>query len=271
MNTTPEQPPVYKTPWRMDPALRNHGEAVVQQASCAEKLPIIKNPSWINQVPYLGGIYVLWRKEVESWIPIYVGESANLWDRLDEMTRLGRHNALWKLVDKEGVEPIRNVSIVDSPEVNGLHVSFIQLPVGRKEAEEFLIAKWRETLINKSDKRFKRRTDWEAFDRLKNELMASDPDASREDQIKEILSKLNVQSHEWILIHSQHDGPCEGELFGDREPLVCILANLLTCHCDIEAVYHRGSPISDSEMRSLTQEAMDGLGPMSRARAEGKF
>ncbi|EEF63331.1 hypothetical protein [Pedosphaera parvula] len=162
---------------QMNQILLTHGELVVQQASMAQKRPIIRNPDWLKHVPYLGGVYVLWRNQVGDWIPIYVGESSNLWDRLYEMTCLGRHNAIQKLVDKEGETPIRNVSILERPEINGIHVSFVQLPIGRKEAEEFLIAKWRKTLINKFDKRFQRRTDWQAFEWLQKDFSHFSADA----------------------------------------------------------------------------------------------
>jgi hypothetical protein len=149
----------------MDAILLGHGQSVLTEVTKAQKNPIVANPTWITNVPYLGGVYVIWKKADSNYIPIYVGESSNLRDRLDEMTRLGRHNALWKLTDREGIK-IRNISILASPEIKGLEVSYIKLPVGRKEAEEYLIALWRPSLINKQDKRFQRRSDWVDFKAL---------------------------------------------------------------------------------------------------------
>jgi hypothetical protein len=149
----------------MHPKLKKHGEDVAAKVSSATKNSITPNPSWINSVSYLGGVYVIWKKLSESWIPIYVGESSNLKDRLDEMTRLGRHYALWKLTDREGIK-IRNVSILELPEIKGLKVSHVVLPIGRKEAEDYLISLWRKHLINKHDKRFQRRSDWGDFEAL---------------------------------------------------------------------------------------------------------
>jgi hypothetical protein len=151
---------------KMHRKLKKHGDDVAAKIISAIKNPLVANPSWVNDVPYLGGVYVLWKKFSKSWTPIYVGESSNLNDRLAEMTCLGRHNALWKLTDKEGIK-IRNISILKLPEIKGITISYIVLPIGRKEAEEFLIHLWRkEVKLNKNDKRFARRSDWNAFEAL---------------------------------------------------------------------------------------------------------
>jgi hypothetical protein len=151
---------------KMHPKLKKHGKDVIKQISSATKCPLILNPSWINNVPSLGGVYVIWKKRAELWTSIYVGESSNLKDRLDEMTRLGRHWALWKLTEKKGKQT-KNVSIFELRELKGLTVSYVVLPVGRIEAEEFLISLWRKhLLINKPDKRFQRRSDWGDFEAM---------------------------------------------------------------------------------------------------------
>jgi hypothetical protein len=146
----------------MHPALSKHGQEVAAAALAAPRHEIVRGRDWIASVPFLGGVYVIWRRVEGGFIPVYVGESSNLRDRLDEMTRLGRHNALFKLTDKPGVR-IRNASILDAPEIVGLLVSFVVIPVGRKEAEDYLISLWRSHLKNKHDQRFKRRSDWESF------------------------------------------------------------------------------------------------------------
>lgn len=90
---------------------------------------------------------------------------SNLRDRLDEMTRLGRHNALWKLAGKK----TRNISILESPKIKGLRISYFVLPIGRKEAEEFLVNLWRKHVkLNKHNGRFQRRDDWNTFESLHN-------------------------------------------------------------------------------------------------------
>jgi hypothetical protein len=154
----------------MHPALSHHGRTILDAISQRPKHQITPNPYWIAEVPYLGGIYVLWKPESSKFIPIYIGETSNLWDRLNEMTRLGRHNALWKLTDKNG-KRIRNISILNSPEVADLLVSYLTVPVGRKEAEDYLIALWRPRLINKHNKRFQRRSDWHAFQALQLKIL----------------------------------------------------------------------------------------------------
>jgi hypothetical protein len=146
----------------VDPSLSKHGEAIVAAIAAAPRYLVVPNPAWISEVPFLGGVYVLWKPAEEGWVPRYVGESSNLWDRLDEITRLGRHNGLRKLAANK----VKNVSILSDPEIVGLAVSFVVVPVGRKEAEDYLVALWRSTVANKHDQRFKRRSDWKTFEAL---------------------------------------------------------------------------------------------------------
>lgn len=103
----------------------------------------------------------------------------------------------------------------------------------------------------------------------KNELVASDTDASIEAQVAEILQKHGNASSEWLLLTQQQIFPCEANVHTCRESLVDDMANALTCHCFIVAIYHQSRRLTDDEIAPLRAEALDGLRPISRARADG--
>lgn len=105
--------------------------------------------------------------------------------------------------------------------------------------------------------------------RPKNHLIASDADASMEAQVGELLRKLRDVSHDWLLITQQLIFPCEAHIHGSRESLIGDMADALTCRCLIAAVYHQGRQLSEDEIAPLRAEALDSLGPISRARADG--
>lgn len=105
--------------------------------------------------------------------------------------------------------------------------------------------------------------------RQKNELVATDTDADIEVQIAEIIRKHGDTSSEWLLVTQQLIFPCEANVHASRESLVGDIADALTCHCFIAAIYHRGRRLSDDEIAPLRAEALNSLGPISRARADG--
>jgi hypothetical protein len=103
------------------------------------------------------------------------------------------------------------------------------------------------------------------------DLEASDGMATLDAQVKEILEKLIDKNYEWLLIVRQYDFPCDATIHNTKEDLIYDLGNVLTCSCLIVGIYHQGRRLSKAEIGPLEKEALDGLGPISRARAEGKI
>ena len=116
---------------------------------------------WNKDVPRLGGVYTLWKASN----PVYVGETCNLWDRIYEMAQRGRHGALSKLLSPADGQ-VRGVAITNVESVRSLEISWLPIELGRKEIEEYLIARWRRTVVNKEDGRFRRRDDADAYNQL---------------------------------------------------------------------------------------------------------
>jgi hypothetical protein len=61
------------------------------------------------------------------------------------------------------------------------------------------------------------------------------------------------------------------EHFNDRDAVVFTIADRMTTRCDILAMLERGMSWSFPEIESAKLEAVEQLGPISRAKAEGRF
>jgi hypothetical protein len=107
--------------------------------------------------------------------------------------------------------------------------------------------------------------------RLKNELVASDASASDQEQLEEILRKLGANNNEWFMITQETIFPAEGRRYGSREDFMVDLGGALTCHHHVLAIFHQGRRIQDHETEGFKREALDDLGPISRARADGRL
>lgn len=102
--------------------------------------PILSSTTWKDDVPHVGGVYVIWDKQTGN--PVYVGETCHLNHRFIDLKT--HHNFRRKAIDKH--------QFVDSPESSALSqklselysLSFLPLYIGRKELEEFLNLKWRD-------------------------------------------------------------------------------------------------------------------------------
>lgn len=104
-----------------------------------------------------------------------------------------------------------------------------------------------------------------------NELVASNADESYAAQVEEIVRKVEATPYEWMLITQQLIFPCEANLHSSRESLIADMAGALACHYNIVAVHEAGRPITEAELKSMQAEALGGLGPISKARAEGRL
>ena len=106
---------------------------------------------------------------------------------------------------------------------------------------------------------------------MKNKIEASDADADIEVQIAEIIKQLDGKYFAWLLITQQHIFPCEAVLHDNRESFICDLGDAMTCHCSVVAVYNQGRRLTPAEIQPLEEEAFNGLGLISKARAQGKI
>jgi len=118
---------------------------------------VAEGQKWASDVPQDAGVYVLWRDAS----PIYVGESSSLRSRMRDLTRVENHTFA-RLTCKQFSIGVGDQSGLISVLSKTYMLSFILVPFGRKEVEEFLILRWRATLFNKPTMRLMKGTqyDW---------------------------------------------------------------------------------------------------------------
>lgn len=102
---------------------------------------------WGSTFPDHGGVYVIWKGDV----PSYVGETSGLSSRMTTDLKRPNNHAFTKKVSIS--TEITDSVALKSYIAETYKVSFVQVDLGRAEIEEYLILRWRNTLINKPTKR----------------------------------------------------------------------------------------------------------------------
>lgn len=103
---------------------------------------------WRKSFPQEGGVYVLW----ENGYPVYVGETSGLKSRMGDLSRPVNHPFPAKVAIILALHkaPIKELRAAIERQYK---LSYVLVPFGRAEVEEYLILRWRSTLINKPTKR----------------------------------------------------------------------------------------------------------------------
>lgn len=90
-------------------------------------------------VPNRPGIYAVWKFE-RRHSPVYVGETANLAERFDDLKYWHNHTFTRQIRKVHRFKQGKSIrTYID----RNYLISFLRLSFGRKEAEEFLIHKWK--------------------------------------------------------------------------------------------------------------------------------
>lgn len=117
-----------------------------------------KCKNWRNKnVPNESGIYAIFENNDAL---IYIGESGNLKERMNEINRTVNHSfrKQFGYLRYNGIKSKKkfaeNVEIqLDEYFSNNLYVSFLPINFGRLEIETYLISKYQEKIINSIKKR----------------------------------------------------------------------------------------------------------------------
>jgi len=102
--------------------------------------------NWSDNFPNHGGVYVLWKGE----FPVYVGETSGIRSRMTDLMRPVNHAFTKKISAKS---KITDLDLLRKHIKENYKLSYIKVELGRSEIEEYLIIRWRSTLINKPTKR----------------------------------------------------------------------------------------------------------------------
>lgn len=106
--------------------------------------------SWTDDIPSEAGVYAIW--DIISKFPVYVGETSALRSRMSDIGRSVNHTFRRKAAK------LLNVASNDEAALSAAMsaryaVSFVEVQFGRAEVEEFLVLRWRKTIVNKPAKR----------------------------------------------------------------------------------------------------------------------
>lgn len=124
----------------------------------AKKYKFQKSSTWRNEiVPNESGVYALFEGNDKL---IYIGETGNLRDRMNEINRTVNHSFRKQLgasrfggikSRKKFTDEVEN--LLDTFFKDHLYVAFIEVNFGRLEIETFIISNHQELLLNSEKKR----------------------------------------------------------------------------------------------------------------------
>ncbi|NRB38350.1 MAG: hypothetical protein HRU20_07755 [Pseudomonadales bacterium] len=106
--------------------------------------------NWKDNFPDEGGVYVIWENET----PIYVGETSGIKSRMGDLSRPVNHPFPKKVAEIYSLKVKgSSLEVLRNEISNRYRLSYLVVSFGRAEIEEYLIIRWRNTVINKSTKR----------------------------------------------------------------------------------------------------------------------
>lgn len=123
-------------------------EEILQNAA---RRVLLAAPDWAADVALEPGVYAVWNEDS----PIYVGETSSLRYRMSDIARPVNHTFARKTC-KALCIPEKSLEDLAAAMRARYKLSCIPVALGRAEVEEYLILRWRKTLINKPVKRLLR-------------------------------------------------------------------------------------------------------------------
>lgn len=135
---------------RLEKNMRINEELARYEAALtvAPRVKPLSSNGWASRIPRESGVYVVWQNNV----PYYVGETSSLRLRMSDLARPVNHTfskKVAKALDIPENEYTRLASAISAR----YELSCVPVAFGRKEVEEYLILRWRESIINKPTKR----------------------------------------------------------------------------------------------------------------------
>jgi GIY-YIG catalytic domain len=108
---------------------------------------ILFDPSgWTDAIPQSPGVYAIWDRSTDKLV--YVGETSCLRDRMKDLGRRVNHTCRRTLSKKLKLDSASE-QFLSRAISKKYSLSYIEVHFGRTELEEYLVLRWRSTLINK--------------------------------------------------------------------------------------------------------------------------
>ncbi|MCM4156254.1 GIY-YIG nuclease family protein [Gramella sp. AN32] len=133
-------------------------ERIEKELFNSKRIKFKKCKDWRkNNVPNEPGIYAIFENDDNL---IYIGESGNLKDRMNEINRTVNHSfrKQFGYLRYRGIKSRKKFTddiemLLDEYFANNIYVSFLPINFGRLEVESYLIGKFQEKVINSIKKR----------------------------------------------------------------------------------------------------------------------
>jgi len=138
---------------------RNQLESMAIALHRAPKRAMFDNANWAADIPATPGVYALW--DLSSNTMVYVGETSSLRHRMRDIERSVNHTCRRKLAIRHNLVDASESTL--SAMIGKQYVlSFLPVPLGRLELEEYLSLRYGATLLNSPGRRLLRGSsyDW---------------------------------------------------------------------------------------------------------------
>jgi hypothetical protein len=110
----------------------------------APRIVPLAKPGWASDLPLEAAVYVLWDGEA----PAYVGETSSLRLRMGDLARPVNHPFTKKVCAARALDPKAYEDIAAFVSAK-YRLSYACVVIGRAELEEYLVLRWRSTVLNK--------------------------------------------------------------------------------------------------------------------------
>lgn len=108
---------------------------------------VLANARWADDVPNLAGLYAIWDRKLRTIV--YVGETSDLRSRFHDLRRAVNHTFTNKMREYLKLGARATDIQVARAMARRFELAFLAIPFGRSEAEEYLVLRYRKSLINK--------------------------------------------------------------------------------------------------------------------------
>lgn len=125
-------------------------EAALLQAPARR---MFESDSWADDIPHESGVYAVWDLILKT--PVYVGETSALRSRMSDIGRKVNHTFRRKVAKLLNINS-NDEAVLSAAMAERYAVSFVEVQLGRAELEDFLILRWRKTILNNPAKRLLR-------------------------------------------------------------------------------------------------------------------
>ena len=123
--------------------VRSKLEGYEETLSSSARLSPLSAVDWASEVPLEAGVYVIWQRKKA----IYVGQTSCLRARMIDLARPVNHTFSRKTCKALDIPESSLEQFTKA--MKKYKLSYIEVPFGRAEVEEYLVLRWRESLINK--------------------------------------------------------------------------------------------------------------------------